>query len=131
VTRPYSPLDHVSIAVADLARAAGFYDTALAPLGIRRIKEVPGAVGYGTDWPFFWLHPRRKKGAVRPGIGLHFCFGAKDRAAVDAFHRAALARGAVDNGAPGPRPAYHPQYYGAFVIDPDGYKIEAVCHRSE
>ena len=129
MTRPYAPLDHLSIAVADLARAAAFYDAVLGPLGIKRVKDVPGAVGFGTDRPFFWLHPRQRKGAVRPGIGLHICFGAKDRAAVDAFHRAALALGAADNGAPGLRAAYHPQYYGAFVIDPDGYKIEAVCHR--
>jgi len=129
MTRPYAPLDHLSIAVADLARAAAFYDAVLGPLGIKRVKDVPGAVGFGTDRPFFWLHPRQRKGAVRPGIGLHICFGAKDRAAVDAFHRAALALGAADNGAPGLRAAYHPNYYGAFVIDPDGYKIEAVCHR--
>ena len=129
MTRPYAPLDHLSIAVADLARAAAFYDAVLGPLGIKRVKDVPGAVGFGTDRPFFWLHPRQRKGAVRPGIGLHICFGAKDRAAVDAFHRAALALGAADNGAPGLRAAYHPQYYGAFVIDPDGCKIEAVCHR--
>jgi catechol 2,3-dioxygenase-like lactoylglutathione lyase family enzyme len=131
VTRPYSPLDHVSIAVSSVARSTRFYDAALAPLGIKRVKEVPGHIGYGTDRPFFWLHPRAAKGAVRPGIGLHFCFGAKTRAEVDAFHAAAMAEGAKDNGAPGLRTDYHPNYYGAFVLDPDGYKIEAVCHFSE
>ncbi|HLI13204.1 MAG TPA: VOC family protein [Alphaproteobacteria bacterium] len=129
--RPYAPLDHVSIAVADLARAGRFYDAVLAPLGIGRVKETPGAVGYGTDRPFFWLLRRRAAGAVQPGIGLHFCFGAGTRAAVDAFHRIALAEGAADNGAPGLRTEYHPHYYGAFVIDADGYKIEAVCHQPE
>lgn len=129
--RSYSPLDHVSVAVSDMTRSGAFYDACLATLGIRRIKEVPGHLGYGTDRPFFWLHPRVAKGAVRPGIGLHFCFGAKTRAEVDAFHAVAMANGAKDNGRPGLRTAYHPNYYGAFVLDPDGYKIEAVCHFEE
>jgi catechol 2,3-dioxygenase-like lactoylglutathione lyase family enzyme len=128
LNRVYSPLDHVSIAVADVARAVVFYDAALAPLGLTRVKELPGHVGYGTDRPLFWLHPRAAKGAAQPGIGLHFCFGARTRDEVDAFHAAALAAGGKDNGKPGLRPEYHPSYYGAFVIDPDGYKIEAVCH---
>lgn len=130
MTRPYARLDHVSISVADLEAARRFYDAAFAPLGMRPIKETPGAVGYGATHPFFWLHQAGPKSA-RPGLGLHFCFGAETRAAVDAFHAAALAHGAKNNGAPGLRPHYHPSYYGAFVIDPDGYKIEAVCHKAE
>ncbi len=127
MSRPYAPLDHASIAVADLAAAAAFYDAALAPLGLARAKEVRGGIGYGPGHAVFWILARRPQGAVEPGLGLHFCFGASSRAAVDAFHAAALARGAVDNGAPGLRPEYDAHYYGAFVLDPDGYKIGAVC----
>ncbi len=127
--RPYAPLDHVSLPVADLARSAAFYDAALAPLGFKRIKSSPGAIGYGRTHPVFWLLARRAEGAARPGLGLHVALGAESREAVDAFHRAALAAGGVDNGAPGLRPEYHPSYYGAFMLDPDGSKIEAVCHR--
>jgi catechol 2,3-dioxygenase-like lactoylglutathione lyase family enzyme len=129
--RPYAPLDHASIAVADLARMARFYDAALAPLGLRRAKEVPGAIGYGPGHPVFWIFARQNRDGAQPGAGLHFCFGAASRAEVDAFHAAALAAGAADNGAPGLRPRYHADYYGAFVIDPEGYKIGAVCHRAE
>lgn len=126
--RPYSLLDHASIPVADLERAAAFYDAVLATLGMARAKAVPGAIGYGVGYPVFWIHAAAAKGAARPGVGLHFCFGAQTRADVDAFHSAALAAGAKDNGKPGLRPHYHPDYYGAFVLDPDGYKLGAVCH---
>ncbi|MBQ1541739.1 glyoxalase/bleomycin resistance/extradiol dioxygenase family protein [Caulobacter sp. CCUG 60055] len=122
-------LDHVTFGVADFARSAAFYDRALAPLGIKRLFMVPlehtGGVevaGYGVDRPFFWI-----AGADGVRGKLHLALAAPDRAAVDAFHAAALAAGGRDNGAPGPRPHYHPDYYGAFVFDPDGANIEAVC----
>lgn len=127
-------LDHIGFAVADLARSTAFYEAALAPLGIAVVMEVTaeetggGAhVGFGAAGkPFFWI------GTGRPLTGrLHVAFAASDRAAVDAFHRAALAAGAADNGGPGLRPEYHPSYYGAFVLDPDGHNVEAVCHRPE
>lgn len=119
-------LDHVTIGVTDLARAKAFYDAALAPLGIRRLFEDGTTfAGYGGDArrPYFWI-------GVRPTVetGTHVAFTAADRATVEAFHRAGLAAGGTDNGYPGLRPHYHPGYYGAFVLDPDGHNIEAVCH---
>jgi catechol 2,3-dioxygenase-like lactoylglutathione lyase family enzyme len=127
--RPYVALDHLSLPVADLERSVAFYDKALAPLGLKRVKSAAGSVGYGLSHPVFWLMARRQQGAASAGFGLHVALGAENRGAVDEFHRAALAAGGVDNGAPGLRPEYHPSYYGAFVLDPDGIKIEAVCHR--
>jgi catechol 2,3-dioxygenase-like lactoylglutathione lyase family enzyme len=121
-------IDHLSLPVRDIARAALFYDAALAPLGLRRLMEFPGAIGYGADHPGFWIG--EGQGAIaRPGAGLHVAFAAPDRASVDAFHAAGLAAGGRDDGAPGLRPRYHADYYGAFLIDPDGFKVEAVCHR--
>lgn len=123
--------DHLGFPVTDLARARAFYDRALAPLGISLLVEVTeemtggqGAhLGYGRDRPVFWI------GTGKPaGTGVHVAFAAPDRAAVAAFHAAALAAGGRDNGAPGLRPHYHPGYYGAFVLDPDGNNIEAVHH---
>jgi catechol 2,3-dioxygenase-like lactoylglutathione lyase family enzyme len=123
-------LDHLTFGVADFARCAAFYDKALAPLGIKRLFEVSAAdtgsapfIGYGDSRPFFWIGD----GAASTGQ-LHFAFAAQSRAEVDAFHAAALAAGGTDNGAPGVRPHYHPTYYGAFVLDPEGRNIEAVCH---
>ncbi len=126
-------LDHVSLAVADFARSRAFYQAALAPLGIRVLMGVDAAgsgarshIGFGDSHPFFWIgdgEPARR--------GVHVAFRAPTRAVVDAFHAAALAAGGIDNGAPGPRPHYHAQYYGAFVLDPDGHNIEAVCHAAE
>lgn len=125
-------LDHVGILVADWARAKAFYDAAFAPLGVTLLNQVPeqftGGIrvgGYGRDKPDFWL-TERPDGQVGPGR--HYAFTARSRAEVDAFHAAALATGGKDNGAPGLRPEYHPNYYGAFVIDPDGNNVEAVCH---
>jgi len=131
MTRPYAPLDHCSLAVADLGAAARFYDAALAPLALVRAKSADKAIGYGRGHPVFWIIECPPEGRARPGLGLHVCLGAESRAAVDAFHRAALAHGGKDNGAPGPRPQYHAHYYGAFVLDPDGNKLGAVCHRPE
>ncbi|UFM65348.1 VOC family protein [Paracoccus sp. MA] len=125
-------IDHIGFPVSDLARSRAFYDRALAPLGIELLMEVTeemtgghGAhLGYGREGkPFFWI------GSGRPAVtGTHVAFAAADRAMVDAFHASALAAGARDNGAPGLRPEYHPGYYGAFVLDPDGNNIEAVHH---
>ena len=118
-------LDHVSIPVSDLGRSGAFYDAVLEPLGARRRIERPGAVGYGTGQvPGFWLLEREREGAT-PGPGLHVCFHAASAEQVHAFHEAGLARGAKDAGAPGLRPEYTAGFYGAFLIDPDGYKVEA------
>ena len=129
--RPYATLDHLSLPVADLESARRFYDAALAPLGMKRVKEFPDALGYGVAHPVFWLHRADATRRARPGLGLHVCFGAESRDAVRRFHAAALAQGAKDNGAPGLRPHYHADYYGAFALDLDGYKIEAACHAKE
>ena len=127
-------VDHVSIPVADLALAAAFYDAVLATLGLRRRKERPGAIGYGDDSrpaPIFWLLARGPEGGATPGAGLHVSFVASDRASVDAFHAAALRAGAKDAGGPGLRPHYTMPFYGAFVLDLDGFKVEAVCRRED
>ena len=119
-------LDHVGLDVSDYAASKAFYESALAPLGIRLIMEpVPEVGGFGDDFPFFWIATRGRG----PDSGVHVAFAAEDQATVDAFHEAALAAGATDNGAPGIREIYHPNYYGAFVLDPDGNNIEAVWHR--
>lgn len=125
-------LDHIGIAVSDVARSKAFYTAALAPLGIALMMEVPGeltqngatACGYGKDQkPFFWFG-----GSERVGEGVHVAFTAQSRELVDAFYAAAIAAGGKDNGPPGLRPHYHASYYGAFVLDPDGHNVEAVCH---
>jgi catechol 2,3-dioxygenase-like lactoylglutathione lyase family enzyme len=127
-------LDHVSIPVSDLNRAAGFYDAVLAPLGLHRRKERPGAIGYGPAAraaPVFWILTRVSEGAAAPGIGVHVSFQAPDRASVDAFHETALRCNGRDAGRPWLRPHYTMPFYGAFVLDPDGFKIEAVCRAPE
>jgi catechol 2,3-dioxygenase-like lactoylglutathione lyase family enzyme len=124
-------IDHVSLPVADLARAAAFYDAVLATLALRRQKERPGAIGYGDGSraaPVFWILARTERGAAA-GAGLHVSFMAPDHASVDAFHAAALRAGGKDVGAPGLRPQYTMPFYGAFALDLDGFKIEAVCRR--
>lgn len=120
-------LDHVSIPVSDLERSSSFYDAVLAPLGVERRIERTGAIGYGAGpVPGFWLLARDPDpGGATPGKGLHVCFHAANAEAVHAFHAAGLAHGARDAGAAGPRPHYTAGFYGAFLIDPDGYKIEA------
>ena len=117
-------LDHIGFAVSDFARARAFYLVALAPLGIVAVDEGENWAMIGRDGePRFWF------GAIgTPPGSIHLAFSAADRAQVQAFHAAALAAGARDNGGPGLRPQYHPDYYGAFVIDPEGHNIEAVCH---
>ena len=125
-------LDHVGFGVADFARSKAFYLAALAPLGFGLVMEVTPSenekhAGFGPPGrPQFWFGTGPTLKAV-----LHVAFEAKDRAAVDAFYRAALAAGGTDNGPPGLRPIYHPNYYGAFVLDPDGHNVEAVCHHAE
>jgi catechol 2,3-dioxygenase-like lactoylglutathione lyase family enzyme len=120
-------LDHLGIPVSDFERSKRFYGEALSPLGYELIMEPGGsAAGFGrSDKPDFWI----SRG--EPGHDLHVAFAADDHATVVAFHEAAIAAGGRDNGGPGLRPEYHPSYYGAFVLDPDGYNIEAVCHRPE
>ncbi|MDP3631999.1 VOC family protein [Phenylobacterium sp.] len=115
-------LDHVSLKVANHAAAQAFYDKALAPLGLTRLVSMEGSSGYGASRPFFWIGQGDKAGYC------HVAFSAPDHATVDAFHAAALAAGGRDNGSPGLREYYHPTYYGAFVLDPDGHNIETVCH---
>jgi len=119
-------LDHVTIGVSNIARAVAFYDRALAPLGVERLyAEGTSAFGYGSEKKaYFWIGQRETV-----LTGAHIAFAAGDRGTVDAFHEAALAAGGRDNGAPGLRPQYHAHYYGAFILDPDGHNIEAVCHR--
>src|SRR5262245_50061962 len=127
-------LDHVSIPVADLDAAARFYDAVLATIGIGRRKERPGAVGFGPPTraaPVFWILARSADAGASPGAGLHLSFHAPDRPSVDAFHAAALVAGGRDAGKPGLRPQYTTPFYGAFAIDLDGFKIEAVCRAPE
>jgi catechol 2,3-dioxygenase-like lactoylglutathione lyase family enzyme len=128
-------IDHVGVAIIDAGRSKAFYDAALAPIGITMIMEVPASVtesggtacGYGKDGkPFFWFGDNEKVGK-----GFHIAFAVDKRELVDAFHKAALAAGGKDNGAPGLRPHYHANYYGAFVHDPDGHNVEVVCHLPE
>jgi catechol 2,3-dioxygenase-like lactoylglutathione lyase family enzyme len=116
--------DHIGFRVRDVAASRRFYLAALAPLGFGVAMEHEGAVGLGRDGkPELWLSQ-----GEAPASPLHIAFAARTRGEVDAFHAAALAAGARDNGRPGLRPHYHPNYYGAFAIDPDGHNIEAVCH---
>jgi catechol 2,3-dioxygenase-like lactoylglutathione lyase family enzyme len=118
-------IDHTGFGVSDYAASKAFYERALAPLGISLIMEVmDAAAGFGSGGkPIFWLEERRT-----PVTEVHVAFLAKDRATVDAFHAAGLEAGGKDNGAPGVRATYHPNYYGAYVLDPDGNNVEAVCH---
>jgi len=128
-------IDHVSIGVSDLARARAFYDAVLAPLGYRRMFDFEEASGYGRSEAHplgaqalpFWIATNGEP----PALNGHICFSAPYRGAVDAFHSAGLAAGGRDNGKPGLRPGYHPNYYAAFIIDLDGYRIEAVRHQPE
>jgi catechol 2,3-dioxygenase-like lactoylglutathione lyase family enzyme len=125
-------LGHLSFGVSDLERAMAFYDAALAPLGLKRVWTKSDAAGYGPPGRGDLLAlKKRSVEAAPPGPGFHLAFNAPSHAAVDAFHSEALGAGGRDNGAPGLRPHYGPTYYAAFVIDPDGYPLEAVCQQSE
>lgn len=122
---PRSAICHVSIGTGDLARAAAFYDAVLAPLGIARIMRHGDAIAWGRAFPEFWVGVPIDGRPAAPGNGTHIAFLATGRARVDAFHAAALAAGGTCEGPPGPRPHYGAPYYGAFVRDPDGHKVEA------
>jgi len=121
-------LHHISLGVRDLALSAAFYDAALGALGFRRVFEHPTAVGYGLVDGQDMLCLKLRPEASPPGPGFHVAFAAPSRAAVRAFHAAALRVGGTDNGAPGLRPHYGPNYYAAFLVDPDGHWIEAVIN---
>jgi len=116
-------IDHLTVRVRDLQKSKAFYAKALAPLGYEVLMEFGESVGIGADKkPDLWIAPGKQE-------PMHLAFTARDRTAVDAFYQAALQAGAKDNGKPGIRKEYHPTYYGAFVIDPEGHNLEAVCHR--
>ncbi|MEH0933757.1 VOC family protein [Micromonospora psammae] len=121
-------LDHLGIQARDIPSSSTFYDTVLAPLGARRLMQFGDVIGYGVDRPDFWLSPTTSPGDARES---HIAFAAPDRAAVHAFHDAAVEAGAEVLHAPRLWPEYHPTYYGAFVRDPDGNNVEAVCHAPE
>jgi len=118
-------LDHISIGVGNVPASRRFYDAVFAPLGYKALYEGEGYAGYGAGAPEFWLNTAERPVAADMANGLHISFVAANRAAVDAFYAAGLAAGAKDNGKPGPRSDYGPNYYAAFLIDPDGYRIEA------
>lgn len=122
-------LDHVSIGVVDAARSKRFYDAILAPLGYRCISAAPDSLGYGDQSVTLWVNEAPHPVPADKQSGLHFCFAAPSRQAVDAFHKAAVDAGGQDNGRPGLRLDYADNYYAAFVIDPDGYRLEAYCGR--
>jgi catechol 2,3-dioxygenase-like lactoylglutathione lyase family enzyme len=126
-------LDHITLNVSDYARSKAFYEKALAPLGVSAIMEFGEACGFGRERkPDFWIGKGptsfQTPEQLAPVTPVHVAFTARSRAEVDAFHTAALAAGGKDFGAPGLRPMYHPSYYGAFVLDPDGHNVEAVHH---
>jgi catechol 2,3-dioxygenase-like lactoylglutathione lyase family enzyme len=121
-----SILSHVSVGTNDMPRAVAFYDAVLPVLGCKKLMEFPFGVAYGKQFPEFWVQLPIDGKPASVGNGTHVCFIAQSKEAVHAFHEAALAAGASDDGAPGPRPQYSPGYYGAFARDPDGHKVEAV-----
>ena len=119
--------DHVSIGVSDIKRAGKFYDAALGPLGYTRLSDGESSLGYGAKEVGLWIGAAKKPVKADLESNLHFCFVAPSRKAVDDFHAGALKNGGKDNGKPGVRADYSPKYYAAFVIDPDGFRIEAYC----
>jgi catechol 2,3-dioxygenase-like lactoylglutathione lyase family enzyme len=122
-------INHMSLGVASVAKSKEFYDAALGALGYQCLSQDSASLGYGDKSAVFWLYEVKgvKAGDARPG--LHVCFDAKDTAAVDKFHAAGLKGGGKDNGAPGVRKDYSPTYYAAFLVDPDGYRLEAYCEK--
>jgi catechol 2,3-dioxygenase-like lactoylglutathione lyase family enzyme len=119
-------IDHVSVGVANLERAARFYEAALAALGLTRVVTRPATIGFGKAYPEFWINLRSGMGPVPHESGSHICLRAKTTDEVDAFHAAAVSHGGISDGAPGLRPHDRVKYYAAFVLDPDGNRIEAV-----
>ena len=120
-------IDHISIGVRDIAKTKRFYDAALKPLGYTCLSEGAGSLGYGRDAVALWISAAEHPVPADEQSGLHVCFAAPTRKSVDTFHAAALRSGGHDNGKPGVRRDYGPDYYAAFVVDPDGYRIEAYC----
>jgi len=118
-------LDHVSVAVRDLAESARAYQRVLAPLGLTRLVERPATVGFGKAYPEFWLNARPELSPLPADTGIHICLRATDEASVRSFHTLAISSGWTDAGSPGPRQAAQTTYYAAFVQDPDGNKLEA------
>jgi catechol 2,3-dioxygenase-like lactoylglutathione lyase family enzyme len=123
-------IDHVSIGVRDIAKSKRFYDAALKPLGYKCLSEGEGSLGYGQDAVALWIGAAEHPVPPDARSGLHFCFAAPTARGVNAFHAAALQNGGSDNGPPGLRPDYGTGYYAAFVVDPDGYRLEAHCAQS-
>jgi len=123
-------INHVSVGVRDIKAARRFYDATLSPLGYKCLTEGAGYLGYGAEAPQFWVLAAEHPVPVDPRSGLHICFNAASRKAVDAFHAGALKSGGRDNGKPGIRPDYGDTYYAAFAADPDGYRIEAYTSKS-
>ncbi|WGR92548.1 VOC family protein [Bradyrhizobium sp. ISRA443] len=124
-------IDHISVGVRDLERAARFYEPTLAALGLTRLVTRPATIGFGKAYPEFWINLRTGMPPVPHESGVHICLRAKTTAEVDAFHAAALAAGGRSDGAPGLRPHDRARYYAAFVLDPDGNRVEAVTFPSE
>jgi catechol 2,3-dioxygenase-like lactoylglutathione lyase family enzyme len=120
-------INHISIGVRDIARTKRFYDAALKPLGYACLSASETSLGYGKDAVVLWIAPSEKPVPADDRSGLHFCFDAPTRNSVAAFHAAALGAGGRDNGEPGLRADYGPNYYAAFAVDPDGYRLEAYC----
>lgn len=119
-------IDHVSIAVRDLALSARFYESVLAEIGLRKIVVRDDTVGFGKAYPEFWLNSRPDMPEVSPDCGTHVCLRTREADRVDRFWKVALDKGATDAGPPGMRPEYNARYYAAFIIDPDGNRIEVV-----
>lgn len=124
-------IDHVSVGVSDLDRAALFYEVTLGALGLARVVTRPAAIGFGKAYPKFWIYPRPGMTPVAPDSGVHICLRAKTTIEVDAFHAAALTAGGASDGAPGLRPHDRVRYYAAFIKDLDGNRIEAVTFPPE
>jgi catechol 2,3-dioxygenase-like lactoylglutathione lyase family enzyme len=123
--------DHISIGVKSIERSRQFYDAILSPLGYDRLSNFESTIGYGAERAMFWVMQAEHPVPADRKSGLHFCFVAPSEEAVDAFHAAGRANGGEDNGAPGIRPDYGQFYYAAFMVDPDGYRLEAYFHKPE
>lgn len=124
-------INHLSIGVRDVARSGKFYDAVLKPLGYTRLSDGETSLGYGADAVVLYVQKAERPVAPDMASGLHFCFDAPTRKSVDAFYKAALAAGGKDNGKAGLRADYGDNYYAGFVIDPDGYRLEAYCAKAE
>jgi catechol 2,3-dioxygenase-like lactoylglutathione lyase family enzyme len=124
-------IDHVSVGVSDFLRSVKFYEAVLAPLGLKKLIIRTGTVGFGKTYPEFWINLRDGMNPLPPGNGTHICLRANTPEDIAAFYNAALEAGGSDDGPPGPRPEYHSGYFAAFIIDPDGNRIEAVTFNKD